>query len=102
MTNQQDAMEAAARALCQSNSYAWVEHFGDEWRKHAGAVVAAYLAAREAEGWFFAPEYPTEAMVVAGAGWREYDTPDDWPDEARVFYGAYRAMLAARPTNGDS
>ena len=45
MTDHEKAIEAAARALCQSNAYDWVEQFGDEWRKHAAPTIAAYLAA---------------------------------------------------------
>lgn len=52
------------------------------------------------EGWQLVPVEPTEGMVNAGYGWREYDTPDHWPPTARGPYGTYRAMLEAAPGAG--
>ncbi len=73
-------VEAMARGLCAADGYAWVDEFGDQWRKKA---QAALTAAREA-GFVFVPVEPTEAMWEAGA--QEMRNPSG-------LIRAYRAMI---------
>ena len=56
------------------------------------------------EGWQLVPVEPTQEMLIASEGWREYDVPDHWMNcnEVRRVYGSYRAMLSAAPTPEDS
>lgn len=63
-----------------------------EWDYWLGKARAA-IEAIEKMGFVIVPREPTEAMVVRGLGWREFDIPDHWPDEMRVPYGSYRAMI---------
>lgn len=47
--------------------------------------------------WVLAPVNPTEEMMRAAYGWREWDLPDGFPLDSRVMYGAYRSMISAIP-----
>lgn len=85
-TNRQDAMEAAWDAANDAASD--YEHYAS--RGMIEAAVAAYLAAREAQGFVMVPVEPSDAMYQA-AMVRDALCPAE----------VYRAMLAARPTNGD-
>ncbi len=93
-----ELIEAMARATCEWDGSDPDEIMPDgkpRWRDRVESVSFLFGPALEAQGFAIVPTYPTESMVVRGIGWREYDLPDDWPDEWRVPYGTYRAMIAA-------
>lgn len=94
------AIEAAARAICETEGYAyWPDdnpsdgHYG----KIAQAAIAAYLSAMEAEGWCFTPVEATDEMI--GVYYEHCDLGGDLHQNAEGSQVAdvYRAMLAARP-----
>ena len=71
-----------------------------EWEYIRAAIARTPVP----EGWQLVPVEPTDGMMTASDGWREYDVPDYWLDcdEVKEIYGTYRAMLAAAPDPKDS
>ena len=99
-------LEAAAEALVHEREEMKARDlvvYGQSFSRNGERIDPqnVYLALQPAvpEGFVLVPVEPTEAMVQAGLGWREYDIPDHWPVQARIAYGTYRAMLRAA---GDS
>lgn len=84
------AMEAAARAVYRA--------MGDEINGSediARAAIAAYLAAKEAEGFVMVPVEPTREMIYTGTDKLYENAP--WSDCVHVW----SAMIAARPREED-
>ncbi|CAB5222775.1 hypothetical protein UFOVP368_32 [uncultured Caudovirales phage] len=92
-----EAMEAAALRVCPDRCRVPCRTCA----RKASEAVTAYLAQREAEGFVMVPVEPTEAMADATDNhdnyWGYACNGQPWGPE-----DCYRAMLAARPQNGEA
>lgn len=101
MTNTptQAAIEAAARAVDRQLAFEVDstvrahELTRDEQASVATAAIEAYRAAMREAGFVMVPVEPTESMKLAGA-------KGSGEDSVGVAWGAWDAMIAARPQIG--
>jgi len=95
----QRALEAGARALCKSmHGNHNAEYISSYYADHATAVITAYEAHLNAEGFVVVPVIPTDDMDLAGS--REVDPTNPYPRD--VAANIYTAMLSAATTGENS